>query len=121
MTNIVLTLLKVKVDLFDNEFALLVLLTTLICLSISPSNQCLASFTKDITHTVHSSDEESIFSRSGGDIDAMIKEIGSTMSPMEALGDDIVMTGKMGSTLPACVHTRSFKIHHGIVFGLCRF
>jgi hypothetical protein len=62
-----------QVYLFDDEFALLVLLTWFIGLGVGPSYESLASFAGDVTYCVQTSDEESVFGLRENNVDALIK------------------------------------------------
>jgi len=70
---------------------------------------------------VQSGDEKTVFGFTNRNIDALIKEVGSAMTSMKALGDNIIMTGEMSSALGTRVYTRSFEVDHGVVFGLSSF
>jgi hypothetical protein len=49
-----------QVNLFNDEFAFLVLLTWFIGLGVGPSYESLASLAGDVTYGVQTSDEESV-------------------------------------------------------------
>ena len=85
MIDIVVTFFEVEVDLFNDVFSLLVFLTTFVRLGIGPADHRLTSLTKDIAHTMQTSDEEAIFGRTDSDIDTLVKEIGPTMPSVKAL------------------------------------
>jgi hypothetical protein len=49
-------LLQMQINLFNDEFALLVFLTWFVCLGIGPTYESLASFAWDVTYGVQASD-----------------------------------------------------------------
>jgi len=109
----------VEIDLLNDEFALLVFLTGFVGPGVGPSHHALAAFAKDITDTVKTRDEQAVFGRAAGDVDALIKEIGAAMASMEALGDDIIVTGEMCSTMRTRIDLWTIQIDHGIIYSLC--
>ena len=50
-----------QVDLFNDELPLLVFLAILVGFCVRPTDQSLTSLAKDVTDTVQTSDESSIF------------------------------------------------------------
>ena len=79
----VITLLQVKIDFFNNELTLLVLLTVLVRFCVRPANHGVASFTKYVTNAMKPSDEASVFCGTHADIDAVIEKIGPALSRKE--------------------------------------
>ena len=75
---ITITFFHMKMNLFNDEFSLFIFLTLFICLRIRPSDQCFASFAKDVTDTVKTCDKSSVFSLADCNVDTLIKEICST-------------------------------------------
>ena len=69
--------------LLDYEFLLLVLLASFVRPGIGPPHHRLAALAKDITNTVKPRDEKPIFSLPNSDIDALIKQIGTTWSSIK--------------------------------------
>ena len=65
-------------------------------------------------------DEPTILGGAGGDVDALIKEVGATMAAMKTLGNNIVVRSQMCSALAARVDARPFEVDHGIIFLLSR-
>jgi len=65
----------VKVDFFDDELPFFVLLAVLISPCVCPANHGFASFTKDITNAVKTSNETSILGWANADINTIVEEI----------------------------------------------
>jgi len=120
VVHIVVGLFHVKVDLFDDEFSLLVLLARFICPCIGPTDHCLTTLAKYVAHTVQSSDQQAILRWTDRDINALIKEVGATVTAMEALGDDVVVRGQVRSALATGIHARPFEVDHRVIFLLSR-
>lgn len=76
--------------LFENELALLVFLTALVCLVVFPSYRCLALSTGDITHDVSPGCHASFDSFTLCDIDDIVEEVCFAVLASEVLGYDIV-------------------------------
>jgi len=72
---IIITFFQMKVDLFDDVLALLVLLAGLIRFFVCPSDQAFASFAEDIAHAVQACNEKSILSWPDTHIDTVVKEV----------------------------------------------
>ena len=73
-----MTLLQMKIDLFDNKFALFVLLVGFVSLLVSPANKGVATFAENVADCVQPSDQATLLRRSQGDIHTLIKQIGTT-------------------------------------------
>ena len=120
MAHIVVGLFHVEIDLFDDKFALLVLLARFVCPGICPTHHCLASLAKYVAHTVQSSDQQTILRWTNCNVNALIKEVGATVTAVEALGDDVVVRGQVRSALATGVNTRTFEVDHRIIFFASR-
>jgi len=120
VVHVVVGLFHVKIDLFDDKFALLVLLACFVCPGICPAHHRLTTLAKDITYTVQSSDQQTILRWTNCNVNALIKEVGATVTAMEALGDDVVVRGQVRSALTTGVHKRPFEVDHRIIFFLSR-
>lgn len=62
----------------DDIFAFFITLTGFVTLDVSPANQCLAAFTRNVTHTMEPSHQHSIFWFSNVHVYALIKKIGTS-------------------------------------------
>lgn len=83
---------QVKIDLFNDKLALLVLLTRRVRLLVRPAHIVRAALAKDITNAVQASNEQAVFGWPNRHIDTLIKEISTSMLSVKALGNDIVVT-----------------------------
>lgn len=88
-----------EIDFFNYELAFLILLTCFVSLDVGPANDGLATFAKNVRDAVESSDERPVFGWSDSQIDTFIEKIGSTVSTMETLADNVVVRGQVGSTV----------------------
>lgn len=104
---IIVTLFQMQVDLFDNELSLLVLLTVFVCPGIRPSNHFLTPLAKDIIDTVKASHQEPIFHGTNSYVHTVVKEVGTSVTSMKTLRNDLIVTCQMGSTLGTRVNLGS--------------
>jgi hypothetical protein len=104
-----------KIDFFNNEFSFFVFLAAFVSLRVGPADHDIASLTKDVTHTMKTCNKKSVLSWTDGNVDTVVKQIRPTMPPMETLGDNLVVTCEMCSTLSTGINLRAVQIHHRII------
>lgn len=108
-----------KIDLFDNILAFFVLLTCFVCLQVGPSNECLAALAKDVAHGMQSRNQSTFFTGPNRHVDTLIKQIGAPVTPMKALGNDVIVTRQVRTALATRVDLRTVEVDHGVVHSLC--
>lgn len=85
---------------------------------VSPANECLASLAKNIANGMEAGDQTSLLGGAHGDVYTRVKEVGSSMTTMETLGDYVVMRCKVGSAVTTRVDTGAIEVDHGVVQSL---
>lgn len=107
---------------FDDVFPLLVFLTGFVGLVVGPADERPAAFAENVGNGVEAGDQDAILGGAGGDVDALIEEVCSSMPSMETLRYNIIMTRQMSPAITTGVNLWSIQINHGIVFhqGLLR-
>lgn len=89
----------------DDKFPFLVLLTQLKGLFIFPPQRGVTVFTVDVGNCVKSCEQQPLLSRTTADVHHRVEEVGSALTALERLGDEIVMVGQMGAAVHTAVAT----------------
>jgi hypothetical protein len=108
----------VEVNFLDDKLAFLVLLAALVSLFVSPTNKGFASLTEKIRNAVQACYEKSILGRANINIDALIKEICSSVSSVKALADNIIMRSQVRPALTTRVDLSAVHVNHGVIDAL---
>lgn len=67
---------------------------------------------------METSNQETIFGWPNTHVDALIKQVGSPVSTVKALANDIVATGQVRPTSGTRIYAGAVEIDHGIVEAL---
>lgn len=87
---------------FENELALLVLLTRLIGLVIFPTDRGLALFADDVAHDMASRRHVALHGFGGVNVDDGGEEEGFAVLAAEVAADDVVEVGEVGFAALEC-------------------
>lgn len=87
----------------DYELPLLVFLTQLKCLLIFPAQRGVAVLTVDVSNSVQPSEQQSLLSRTTAYVHHRVKEVGTSLTPLKRLGDEVIMVGQVCTTVNAAV------------------
>lgn len=88
---------------FNNILSFFILLTQLECLLIFPAQSCVAVLTVNISHSMKSSQQQSLFSWTTADIYHRVKQIGSALAALERLRDELIVIGQVSAAVDATV------------------
>lgn len=116
--SVVVAFFHVKVNLLDYVLALFILLARLVRFGIGPSHHAFATSTEDVTNTVQSCDQHSVLCRTNCDVNTLVEQVSSAMATMETLGDDVIVTSQMRSTLGTSINLWSIEVHHRVIYPL---
>mmetsp|Transcript_469 Transcript_469/g.715 ORF Transcript_469/g.715 Transcript_469/m.715 type:complete len:214 (-) Transcript_469:200-841(-) len=116
MSNPIHRLLQMQINLFNDKFSLLILLTGFVGFGVSPTDHGFASIAKNVTNAVHSCDEKTVLRWARCDVYALVEQIRSSMSSMKTFAYDIIMARQVRTTLSTCVNLGSIQVNHAIFF-----
>lgn len=88
---------------FNYILALFVFLTGLVCLFIFPPEDSVTTFAKYVRHGMQTGKKESFLGFAAGHIDHRVEQIGSSLTALERLGNQILMPGQMSATMHAAI------------------
>lgn len=70
---VVVALFQVKIDLFNYEFAFLILLAGLVGSEIGPTNHAFATFAENVAHSMKPRHETTLFALTTSYIDTLVE------------------------------------------------
>lgn len=91
------------VNEFDDELALFVLLGDFERVLVLPAEVCVTGLAEDVSDCMESSEEDTLLCRSAVDVDDGVEEIGTTLTALKGLGDQLVTAGQMCTAVDAAV------------------
>lgn len=89
----------------DDKLPLLVLLTQLEGLFIFPAQRGVTVFTVDVGDGVESCEQQPLLRRTAAHVHHRVEEVGSPLTALKRLGDEVVMVGQMGAAVHTAVAT----------------
>lgn len=94
----------------QDEFALLVLLTSLICLIIFPTHSLFALSTVDVAYYVAPSGHVTLVGLRLGNVDNAIEQIRFAMLATEVSTENVVVVGEMRLAVLAAINARRVEV-----------